>query len=99
MMWGDGWSWGWGMGWPMLFGWVIPLAVFVVFAYVLSRALSRGGQAVPPSGSGAGVPPRRETPLETAQRRYAAGEISREDFVRIRDDIGEGSGAAASPST
>ncbi len=28
------------------------------------------------------------TPLEVAQRRYASGEISREEFQRIRDDLG-----------
>ncbi len=30
----------------------------------------------------------RETPLEAAQRRYANGEISREEFQHIRDDLG-----------
>jgi putative membrane protein len=30
----------------------------------------------------------RETPLAVAQRRYASGEISREEFQRIRDDLG-----------
>ncbi len=29
-----------------------------------------------------------ETALEVAQRRYASGEISREEFQRIRDDLG-----------
>ncbi len=33
-------------------------------------------------GSGLG-----ETPLEMAQRRYASGEISRDDFQRIREDL------------
>ena len=28
-----------------------------------------------------------ETPLEVAQRRYASGEISREEFKRIREDM------------
>ncbi len=30
----------------------------------------------------------QETPLEVAQRRYASGELSREEFQRIRDDLG-----------
>lgn len=91
MMWGDG--WGWGMGWPMFFGGLVPLLLFALCAYLLVQALNRGGQATPPGSAGPvpPVPPRRETALETAQRRYAAGEISREDFVRIRDDIGHNS--------
>jgi putative membrane protein len=31
---------------------------------------------------------RRETPLAIAERRYAAGEISREEFEQIRRDLG-----------
>ena len=31
---------------------------------------------------------RGETPLAIAQRRYAAGEISREEFEQIRRDLG-----------
>ena len=37
------------------------------------------------SRSGGGE--RGETPLEVAQRRYASGEISREEFQRIREDL------------
>jgi len=29
-----------------------------------------------------------ESPIEVAQRRYAAGEISRNEFQRIREDLG-----------
>jgi|APSaa5957512493_1039668.scaffolds.fasta_scaffold194914_2 uncharacterized membrane protein len=29
-----------------------------------------------------------ESPLEVAQRRYAAGEITRSEFQRIREDLG-----------
>jgi hypothetical protein len=32
---------------------------------------------------------RGETPLEMAQRRYASGEISRDEFQRIREDLGQ----------
>ena len=48
----------------------------------------------PPRASRAEPPPREdgaphpETPLEVAQRRYAAGEISRNEFQRIREDLG-----------
>lgn len=35
-----------------------------------------------------GTTPTAETPLEIAQRRYAAGEISRAEFLRLREDLG-----------
>lgn len=47
-----------------------------------ARAVDRRRQ--PDEGSGS---ERRERPLEVAQRRYAAGEISREEFQRIREDL------------
>ncbi len=46
------------------------------------RAVDR--QRQPDQGSGSERP---ESPLEVAQRRYAAGEISREEFQRIRHDL------------
>ena len=48
----------------------------------------------PPRASRAEPPPREdsasqsESPIEVAQRRYAAGEISRNEFQRIRQDLG-----------
>ena len=33
-------------------------------------------------------PPSAEPPLDIARRRYAAGEISREDFEQIKRDVG-----------
>jgi uncharacterized membrane protein len=43
------------------------------------------GGSRPPGGESGGP---TETPLQAAQRRYANGEISREEFQRIRDDLG-----------
>jgi len=34
------------------------------------------------------VPRQEETPLEIAQRRYASGEITPEEFERIKTDLG-----------
>ncbi len=83
--WSSGWGWGLGMGWMMLFGGLLPLLVLGLIVYLVAQAADRGRSAgyLP----GPPVAP-RETPLEVAERRYAAGEISREEFTRIRDDLG-----------
>ena len=67
-----------GMGWWMLFGsiWFVAFWGIIIWAIVslFSRAEGRGS-----SGG--------ETPLEIAKRRYAQGEISREQFEQIRRDL------------
>ncbi|NPV59477.1 MAG: SHOCT domain-containing protein [Actinobacteria bacterium] len=75
--WGTG-GWIW-MGLMMLAG--------VVLIVALVYALIKGFQS---SGTGTyhAAPWHRETPLEIAQRRYAAGEITAEEFERIRKDLG-----------
>jgi putative membrane protein len=100
MMWGweDGWSWGWGMGWMMIFGWLVPLLFLGLVVWLVTQAVGggRGGNMYQPPAP-PHLPPApphpRETPLEVAQRRYASGELSRDEFIRIRDDLG-GGGAA-----
>ena len=68
-----------GMGWWMLFGgvlWVVFWGTVVYLAVSLFRRLdggSRQEQAV--------------DALELAKRRYARGEISRDEFEQIRKDI------------
>ncbi len=42
------------------------------------------GGSRPSSGNSTGF---AETPLQAAQRRYANGEINREEFQRIREDL------------
>ena len=67
-----------GMGWWMLFGGVFWLLLIGALVYLFSSAFGRGTE--PPAG-------RLETPLEVAKRRLAAGEISHEDYERIRDTL------------
>jgi putative membrane protein len=75
-----------GMGWWMLWGsalWLIFI-VGVVFVAAWFARLGAGG------GTPAGTAPadaRRETPVEIARRRYASGEISREEYEQIRRDL------------
>jgi putative membrane protein len=68
-MW-SGWMHGGGWGLGILF-WIV-IAVAAVWAI---RGFSSGWKWRPP---GSGDP--RETPLDVLRRRYASGEISREEF-------------------
>ena len=71
--------WG-GYGWGMGYGWIVMLAFWalIVFAFTyLIRILAKRSEA----GGG------RESPLDILKHRYAKGEISREEFERMKNDI------------
>ncbi|MEE8337546.1 MAG: SHOCT domain-containing protein [Dehalococcoidia bacterium] len=77
---------------PILFPILFPMLTMMFwmmasrsgpFGMMSSRGGSSRGEEPRPRDAGGGA----ESPLETAQRRYAAGEISREEFQRIRDDL------------
>jgi putative membrane protein len=70
-----------GMGWWMLFGsiWFVVFWGLIIWAIV--TVVGRGGER---RSSGGGA----ETPIEIARRRYAQGEINREQFEQIRRDLG-----------
>ena len=74
---------GWGMmGWGAIFM-VVPLLVLILVV-ILAPGASRLREPVPryaPPPSSAG------TALETLNARYARGEISREEYLRIRADL------------
>jgi putative membrane protein len=74
--WGTG-GWIW-MGLMMLAGLVVIVAVIYLLFKGFSSSETRG------AFSSAGY---KETPLEIARRRYAAGEINQEEFERIRKDL------------
>ncbi len=78
-------GWGWmhgGYGFP--FWWLgagfrlLVLAALAVGAVYLARNRRRGG----------GQGPRDESPLEILQKRYARGEISREEFEEMKRNLG-----------
>ncbi|MEW6553780.1 MAG: SHOCT domain-containing protein [Actinomycetota bacterium] len=67
------------MGLMMLAGLVLVVAV----VYLLFRGSQFSGD-----GAAYAAPDHKESPLEIAQRRYAAGEIGQEEFERIKKDLG-----------
>jgi len=84
---GDGY-WHHGHGFPVL-GWLVPLLVLallaglVIWAFVGTGARRRTVQqpTAPPAAS-------VDTALTELRLRYARGEVSREDFLRISADLG-----------
>ena len=78
---------GWHNGWGMMMGggWFMWLSILilvgaVVWAFVY-MSNSRGG-----SNSG-GPHPEQRTALELLQERYARGEITREEYEQLRNDL------------
>jgi putative membrane protein len=81
MMW-DGYGGGGGVAaWFMLFFMIVFIAAIVVGIVFLVRALGTGG------GMGREEPRRRDEAREILRRRYANGEIDREEYLRRRQDL------------
>jgi putative membrane protein len=66
------------MGWWMLIGSVWMVFFWVAIAWLFFRFAARGEGPASTSS---------ESALEIAKRRYAAGEISREQFEQLRRDL------------
>lgn len=75
MHWGDyGWGWGMGFGWVFMIAfWIIVIAVIVFIVKAVT-----GGQRKNEGD---------ESALDIIKKRYAKGEISKEDFDRMKDDL------------
>jgi len=73
MHWGDfGWGMGFGSIWMILF-WGLVIAGIAYFIQTISgRSKMRGSE---------------ETPLDILKKRYAKGEISKEEFEKMKDDL------------
>jgi putative membrane protein len=76
----DGWGWSWGWGMAVLHGllwWVILILGIVVLVRLLSGGARRAGPASPAP----------ETALEILKKRYARGEIGRDEFEEKKRDL------------
>lgn len=72
MHWGD-YGWGMGFGWIfMIIFWLLVILGVVFLFQTLTRDSAKTG---------------REDSLEILKKRYAKGEISKEEFERMKDDL------------
>lgn len=73
----------WMMWWGHGMGWIFPLLI-VVFIVVFLLMGRRGGRG---SWCGSGQQEESETALDILNKRYAKGEIGKEEFERMKKDI------------
>ena len=66
-----------GFGYGGMFMWIIFLIVVGVLIYLIVQAQKTKGQ----------TPSQGESPLAILKKRYAKGEISKEDFDRMKRDL------------
>ena len=78
------------MGFPMLFMFPVMIIVLVAIGYVVYRGFRWGGCCGGPWGGyygRYGSEEERETAMEILRRRYAKGEITKEQFEQMKKDI------------
>jgi len=97
MMWDGNGSWGHGAfggagGWLMGIGMIVVLvAVVLLVVYLVRSTTNQQAQTHPPAYYAAAQPAAEQRALESArdivQRRYAAGEIEREEYLQKLKDL------------
>lgn len=73
-------GYGYGMGVWMIIGWIIMAAVLILAVYGLILLLRK-------SDSGAGELHKTGSPLDVLKERLARGEVSVEEYNRIREEL------------
>lgn len=74
---GSGYMWNGGMGY---FPIIMPIMMLVVFAVVIYFLFGRGSCSL-------GGDKKEESALDIAKKRYARGEIEKEEFETLRKDL------------
>ncbi|MFA4964957.1 MAG: SHOCT domain-containing protein [Thermoleophilia bacterium] len=93
MMWWDGndsWSHiGYGGGWVMFFGMIlVTVALVLLVVFLVRQTTNAGGSAgMPQALPSAPAGPAPETPRDILKRRYAAGEVDRDEYLQKLSDL------------
>jgi uncharacterized membrane protein len=82
-----------GAWWPLvpLVGWLLTLAVIGLIVWLVVRRRPASFEGRPGWGQQppwAAAPPRPDSALEIARARYARGEMSRDEYLRVTSDLG-----------
>jgi len=79
---GPGFFWGGGM-------WLFPLIMLAVFLFVIYTVFRRGDHKPPWMDHNRSYDDRKEleSPLEILKKRYAKGEITKDEFERMKKDL------------
>jgi putative membrane protein len=74
MHWDYGWGMGFGLGWfTMIIFWALLILVIVYLVKIIAGSPKKGDK--------------EETAIDILKKRYAKGEISKEEFDKIKDDL------------
>ena len=74
------WMWHWGGMW------IFPMIMFVIMIILMFMFVGRWGYRPPWWGSG-GQGGESETALEILKKRYAKGEVTKEEFEQMKKDL------------
>lgn len=78
------WDWGFGGGWIfMLFMWLIVIAVIVVVIVLVVNSTKQS------QGRSLGIHSEHGSAVEKVKERYAKGEINREEYRQMMEDLKE----------
>jgi putative membrane protein len=64
----------WGIGW---FWWLMVILIFALFIWIVNRALITNKNS----------PPKNKSPLSILEQRYAQGEISKDDYNKMKQEL------------
>ena len=78
-------------GFPLSIFWIFPLLCLIFMVAMMFMMFRRGGGGCMPFGRSAGLRTgnERETPDQIIDRRYASGQITKEQYEAMRRDLSE----------